>query len=112
MDLLNYSTTSLVELDGLKNFATQYNIAIKDPDLIRRYRMVEYGKRDVATKIVVAEKRAAQKNTAELVVNLMASTGWDEEKAMDSLRVPENEREVVRTMAAKMAKVTEEKLAS
>ncbi len=44
--------------EGLKNFATRYNIAINDPDLIWRYRMVEDGKRDVATKIAVAEKKA------------------------------------------------------
>ena len=44
--------------EGLKNFAAQYNYAINDPDLIRRYRMLEDGKRDVATKISVAEKNA------------------------------------------------------
>ena len=31
MDSLNYSTISLVELEGQKDFATQYNIAINDP---------------------------------------------------------------------------------
>ena len=46
--------------EGLKNFAAQYNYAINDPDLIRRYRMLEDGKRDVATKISVAEKRGAE----------------------------------------------------
>ena len=44
--------------EGLRNFATQYNYAINDPDLIRRYRMFEDGKRDVATQISVAEKNA------------------------------------------------------
>ena len=44
--------------EGLRNFATQYNYAINDPDLIRRYRMFEDGKRDVATKVSVAEKKA------------------------------------------------------
>ena len=44
--------------EGLKNFAAQYNIAINDPTLVRRYRMIEDGKRDVATKISVAEKNA------------------------------------------------------
>ena len=44
--------------EGLRNFATQYNYAINDPDLIRRYRMFEDGKRDVATKISAAEKKA------------------------------------------------------
>ena len=44
--------------EGLRNFAAQYNYAINDPDLIRRYRMFEDGKRDVATKVSVAEKKA------------------------------------------------------
>lgn len=44
--------------EGLKNFAAQYNYAINDPDLIRRYRMFEDGKRDVATKVSVAERNA------------------------------------------------------
>lgn len=44
--------------EGLRNFAAQYNYAINDPDLIRRYRMFEDGKRDVATKVSVAEKNA------------------------------------------------------
>ena len=43
--------------EGLRNFAAQYNYAINDPELIRRYRMVEDGKRDVATRISVAEER-------------------------------------------------------
>ena len=42
--------------EGLRNFAAQYNYAINDPDLIRRYRMFEDGKRDVATKVSVAVK--------------------------------------------------------
>ncbi len=46
--------------EGLRNFATQYNYAINDPDLIRRYRMFEDGKRDVATKVSAAEKRGAE----------------------------------------------------
>ena len=37
--------------EGLRNFAAQYHYAINDPDLIRHYRMIEDGKRDVATKI-------------------------------------------------------------
>ncbi|MBR1710889.1 MAG: hypothetical protein IJ719_19025 [Clostridia bacterium] len=44
--------------EGLRNFATQYNYAINDPDLIRRYRMIEDGKRDIATKVSVAERNA------------------------------------------------------
>ena len=47
--------------EGLRNFAKQYNYAINDPDLIRRYRMIEDGKRDVATKIAVAEKRGEER---------------------------------------------------
>ena len=42
--------------EGLKNFAKRYNYAINDPELIRRYRMVEDGKRDVATRIAAAEE--------------------------------------------------------
>ena len=44
--------------EGLRNFAARYHYAINDPDLIRHYRMIEDGKRDIATKISVAEKRA------------------------------------------------------
>ena len=46
--------------EGLRNFAAQYNYAINDPELIRRYRMVEDGKRDIATRISVARKEAAR----------------------------------------------------
>ena len=44
--------------EGLKNFAAQYNYAINDPELIRRYRFYEDGRRDVATRISVAERNA------------------------------------------------------
>ena len=47
--------------EGLRNFAARYNYAINDPELIRRYRMVEDGKRDVATRISVAEKRGEER---------------------------------------------------
>ena len=47
--------------EGLRNFAARYNYAINDPELIRRYRMVEDGKRDVATRIAVAEMKAEKK---------------------------------------------------
>ena len=47
--------------EGLRNFAKQYNYAIHDPELIRRYRMIEDGKHDVATKISVAEKRGERR---------------------------------------------------
>lgn len=74
--------------EGLKNFAKRYNYAINDPELIRRYRMVEDGKRDVATRIAVAEEKAeARKNrenaramrNAGIDVALIAQiTGLDE----------------------------------
>ena len=38
--------------EGLRNFAAQYNYAINDPELIRRYRFYEDGKRDEATGIL------------------------------------------------------------
>ena len=47
--------------EGLSNFAARYNYAINDPELIRRYRMVEDGKHDVATRIAVAEMKAEKK---------------------------------------------------
>ena len=43
--------------EGLRNFAKQYNYAINDPDLIRSYRMVEDGKRDIAAKVSAAEAK-------------------------------------------------------
>ena len=43
--------------EGLRNFAKQYNYAINDPDLIRLYRMVEDGKRDIAAKVSAAEAK-------------------------------------------------------
>ena len=50
--------------EGLRNFAIRYNYAINDPDLIRRYRMIEDGMRDVNTKIAVAEKKAEARGEA------------------------------------------------
>ncbi len=47
--------------EGMKNFALRYNIAIDDPDLLRRYRMVEDGKRDVASQIQTAVDEASEK---------------------------------------------------
>ena len=46
--------------EGMKNFALRYNIAIDDPDLLRRYRMVEDGKRDVASQIQTAVDEASE----------------------------------------------------
>ena len=51
--------------EGLLDFAKRYNIAINDPDLIRRYRMIEDGKRDIATRISVAEKKAKEEGLEE-----------------------------------------------
>ena len=56
--------------EGLRNFANQYNFAINDPDLIRRYRMIEDGKRDIATKISVAERKAKMEGKAEMARKL------------------------------------------
>ena len=72
--------------EGLRNFAKQYNYAINDPDLIRRYRMIEDGKRDVATKIAVAEKRGEERGEirgdryARLnIARNMKNDGYDDE---------------------------------
>ena len=51
--------------EGLRNFAAQYGIAINDPDLVRRCRMVEDGKRDVATKISVARTQGIAEGRSE-----------------------------------------------
>lgn len=50
--------------EGLQNFAKRYNYAINDPELIRRYRMIEDGKRDIATRISVAERRGEARGEA------------------------------------------------
>ena len=64
--------------EGLRNFAKQYNYAINDPDLIRRYRMIEDGKRDVATKIAVAEKRG-DKNARLNIARDLKKDGYDDD---------------------------------
>ena len=46
--------------EGLRNFAARYHYAINDPNLIRHYRMIEDGKRDIATKLYVAEQRGLE----------------------------------------------------
>ena len=56
--------------EGLKNFAARYNYAINDPDLIRRYRFFEDGQRDIATRISVAEKKAAKNKAIEVAKGL------------------------------------------
>ena len=79
--------------DGLRNFAAQYNYAINDPELIRRYRFYEDGRRDVATRISVAEKKAEKKaeqsTKIEAVKNLMKNLNLTAEQAMDALEIPE-----------------------
>ena len=62
--------------EGLSNFAARYNYAINDPELIRRYRFVEDGKRDIATRISVAEKRG-EKNKAIEVAKALKQNGID-----------------------------------
>ncbi len=51
--------------EGLLNFAQRYNIAINDPDLIRRYRMITDGERDVATQISVAKRKSEKEGRRE-----------------------------------------------
>ena len=50
--------------EGLREFAKRYSYAINDPDLIRRYRMIQDGKRDVASKIEAAMEKAIEKGKA------------------------------------------------
>ena len=47
--------------EGLRNFADRYHISINDPDLIRKYRMITEGEREIATRISVAEKKAEKR---------------------------------------------------
>ena len=53
-------------MEGLRNFAARYNYSLDDPDLIRRYRMYEDGKHDIATRIEVAERKAAENNNIKV----------------------------------------------
>ena len=53
-------------MEELRNFAARYNYSIDDPDLIRRFRMYEDGKHDIATRIEVAERKAAEKATRKV----------------------------------------------
>ncbi len=64
--------------EGLRNFAAQYNYAINDPELIRRYRFFEDGRRDEATRLSVATKKAAKEaanNKAIEVARKMKAKG-------------------------------------
>ena len=63
--------------EGLRNFAAQYHYAINDPDLIRRYRMIEDGKHDVATKIAVAEMKAEKQGRKAASVEIARSFKQD-----------------------------------
>lgn len=47
--------------EGMLNFAKQYNIAINDPLLVRRYQMDQDAKREEAFRISVAETRGEKK---------------------------------------------------
>ena len=51
--------------EGLMNFANQYNMAINDPELLRRVRMIEDARRDEATRISVAETRGEERKNRE-----------------------------------------------
>lgn len=66
--------------EGMKNFALRYNIAIDDPDLIRRYRMVEDGKRDVAQQIQTAVNKAVNKAVSKAITEqkLLDAKGFKE----------------------------------
>ena len=47
-------------MEELRNFAARYNYSLDDPDIIRRFRMYEDAKHDIATRIEVAERKAAK----------------------------------------------------
>ena len=59
--------------EGLRSFATQYDFAINDPELIRRYRMYEDGKHDIATQVFVAEERGRSEEKKEIAKSLKDS---------------------------------------
>jgi hypothetical protein len=48
---------SFEPITDIKEFAIRYNIALDDPDLLRYYRMIEDGKRDIRSQIQSAENR-------------------------------------------------------
>ena len=73
--------------EGLRNFAQRYNYAINDPELIRRYRMVEDGKREVATKIAVAEEKAEARGEARGIEIGEAKKNRENAKAMKELGI-------------------------
>jgi len=47
--------------EELREFAGKYGCSPEDPDLIRRCRMVEDARHDVATQISAAEKRGFER---------------------------------------------------
>ena len=84
--------------EGLRNFAMQYNYAINDPDLIRRYRMIEDGKHDLATKMSVAiakaeaGARARGENLARLeIARGMRAKGFSPREILELTGVSEEE---------------------
>jgi hypothetical protein len=56
---------SFEPITDIKEFAIRYNIALDDPDLLRYYRMIEDGKRDIRSQIQSAEKRGWDGGKAE-----------------------------------------------
>ena len=67
--------------EGLREHTDQYQHAIQDPELIRRrQRMIEDGKRDIATQISVAETKARLEAIHEdnrRMAKLMKADGMD-----------------------------------
>ena len=47
--------------EGMRNFATRYNIAINDPKLSRLYRMQQDAEREEATRLSIAESRGERR---------------------------------------------------
>ena len=47
--------------EGMLNFAKQYNIAINDPLLVRRYQMDQDAKREEAFRLSLAETKGEEK---------------------------------------------------
>ena len=69
-------------MEELRNFAARYNYSLDDPDLIRRFRMYEDGKHDIATRIEVAERKAAEKATRKVEKKAVEKAEKKAEKAV------------------------------
>lgn len=52
--------------EGMMNFAKQYNIAINDPLLVKRYQMDQDAKREEAFHLSLAEKRGEEKGRKDI----------------------------------------------